>query len=576
MFKKNYALKRGISILTLGAMLFSGIVGCGSNGDGNIQADKPAEDNTPVEITIFKTDNPSIETTWASVKDSPVVKQIEEKCNVKLNMVGGDHDKLQVMMASGEIPGDIIFVTSKEDVQNLIKGQHIVPLDDLVANNAPDIQNVESRIQISKDYYSNGTGQLYTLPSNVGLEGHEYMIYHSIYRVRWDWYKELGYPEIKNTDDLVEVLSQMQQNHPTTDDGKPVYAVSCNSDGFGYYCWSAYASTYGIGESGNVLFDTHDESDIYPKFSEDSPYWDAMEYYYKINQAGLFDPDAFTQTYDDFAAKVNAGQVMAPEASWLVLPFNQAEYAKDNTSIAGILAIPVEGTTVHTNVDLKFGFDAQLMCINKKSENPEKAMEVLNYMFSYEGSRLIKSGVKGEHWDIVDGVAQYTPEMSELLKKGGDELQNTGVNFFEHFAGYSHGVIDPEDGEPMQLQQGQVALKAQNLPVDDDFNAYYNCEYPYQAFENKINEGTIQDFSDYNYEWRMVIDIVPDDIKMIDAKIDDIVNKAAPKLVLAKDDAEFDSVKAQMIEDIYNAGYETSLDWWIPALQKSFEEIEKY
>ena len=452
MFKKNYALKRGISILTLGAMLFSGMIGCGNKAEGDPQTDKPAESNTPVEITIFKTDNPSIETTWASVKNSPVVKQIEEKCNVKLNMVGGDHDKLQVMMASGEIPGDIIFVTSKEDVQNLIKGQHISPLDDLVADHAPDIQNVESRIRISKDYYSNGTGQLYTLPSNVGLEGHEYMIYHSIYRVRWDWYKELGYPEIKNTDDMVEALRQMQQNHLTTEDGKPVYAVSCNSDGFGYYCWSAYASTYGIGESGNVLFDTHDESNIYPKFNEDSQYWDA----------GLFDPDAFTQTYDDFAAKVNAGQIMAPEASWLVLPFNQAEYAKDSASIAGIQAIPVEGTTVHTNVDLKFGFDAQLMCINKK--------------FSYEGSRLIKSGVKGEHWDTIDGVAQYTPEMSELLKKGGEDLQNTGVNFFEHFAGYSHGVIDPEDGEPMQLQQGQVALKSQNLPVDDDFNAYYNCE----------------------------------------------------------------------------------------------------
>ena len=103
MFKKNYALKRGISILTLGAMLFSGMIGCGNKAEGDPQTDKPAESNTPVEITIFKTDNPSIETTWASVKNSPVVKQIEEKCNVKLNMVGGDHDKLQVMMASGEI-----------------------------------------------------------------------------------------------------------------------------------------------------------------------------------------------------------------------------------------------------------------------------------------------------------------------------------------------------------------------------------------------------------------------------------------------------------------------------------------
>ena len=125
-----------------------------------------------------------------------MVKQIEEKCGVKLNVVGGDHDKLQVTMASGEIPGDIIFVESKDDVQNLIKGNHIMPLDDLVAEYGPDIQEVESRIQISKDYYSNGTGQLYTLPSNVGNEGHEYMIYHSIFRTRWDWYKAVSYTHL--------------------------------------------------------------------------------------------------------------------------------------------------------------------------------------------------------------------------------------------------------------------------------------------------------------------------------------------------------------------------------------------
>ncbi|MBS4828870.1 MAG: hypothetical protein KH128_07320 [Firmicutes bacterium] len=203
-------------------------------------------------------------------------------------------------------------------------------------------------------------------------------------------------------------------------------------------------------------------------------------------------------------------------------------------------------------------------------------MEVLNYLFSYEGSRLLRSGVKGVHWDVIDGVAQFTPEMNEILKKGGEELQKTGVDFFEQMSGYGQGVVNPEDGEPIKLQQGQVALKSQNLPVDDDFNEYYNCDYPYQAFENKIKEGKIKDFSDYDYEWRMVIDIEPEEIKMISAKIDDIVNKGQPKLILAKDDAEFESVKAQMIEDIYDAGYETYMEWWKPQMEGAFEKIGKY
>ena len=567
--------RKGICILMMGTILLAGLSGCGSKTAVEQEAEVKEEVQVP-EITIFKANNPSLDTTWALVKDSPVVKQIEEKCGVKLNVAGGDHDKLQVTMASGEIPGDIIFVESKDDVQNLIKGNHIMALDDLVAEYGADIQEMESRIRISKDYYSNGTGDLYTLPSNVGNEGHEYMIYHSVFRTRWDWYKEMGYPEVNNTDDMLEVLSQMQQAHPETEDGKKVYGISCSSDTTNYYTWGAYSSTFGLGEGGGFLFDIHDVTDMNPKFAKDSRFWEAMRYYYKANQLGLFDPDAFTQTYDDFTAKINAGQIMSPTASWLVTPFNQAAYAKDSAGITGIEAIPVDGTTVHTNISYKFGFEGQLMCINKKSEHPQKAMEVLNYLFSHEGSRLLRSGVKGVHWDVIDGVAQFTPEMNETLKKGGEELQKTGVDFFEQMSGYGQGVVHPEDGEPIKLQQGQIALKSQNLPVDDDFNQYYNCDYPYQAFDNKIKEGKIKDFSDYDYEWRMVIDIEPEEIKMISAKIDDIVNKGQPKLILAKDDAEFESVKAQMIEDLDNAGYETYMEWRRPQIEGAFEKIGQY
>jgi hypothetical protein len=36
------------------------------------------------------------------------------------------------------------------------------------------------------------------------------------YVVRWDYYKELGYPPINNEDDYLSVLQQMHENHPFT------------------------------------------------------------------------------------------------------------------------------------------------------------------------------------------------------------------------------------------------------------------------------------------------------------------------------------------------------------------------
>lgn len=48
--------------------------------------------------------------------------------------------------------------------------------------------------------------------------------------VRWDLYKELGYPEIKNLDDMVEVLAQMKEICPKDDNGKTTYGVSLFND----------------------------------------------------------------------------------------------------------------------------------------------------------------------------------------------------------------------------------------------------------------------------------------------------------------------------------------------------------
>ena len=51
-----------------------------------------------------------------------------------------------------------------------------------------------------------------------------------IYAVRWDLYKEIGSPEIKNDDDYVEALKKMKEIYPETEDGLPVYALSAYND----------------------------------------------------------------------------------------------------------------------------------------------------------------------------------------------------------------------------------------------------------------------------------------------------------------------------------------------------------
>ncbi len=56
--------------------------------------------------------------------------------------------------------------------------------------------------------------------------------------------------------------------------------------------------------------------------------------------------------------------------------------------------------------------------------------------------------------------------------------------------------------------------------------------------------------------------VVPDDIKTIGTKCDEIVTKAIPKLVLSTTQDEFNAARDQLIADLKAAGADTAWDWW--------------
>lgn len=61
----------------------------------------------------------------------------------------------------------------------------------------------------------------YFFPQKIGYNGVGYSnsAYNRGYIVRWDYYKELGYPPINNEEDYLNVLLQMHANHPCAEEG---------------------------------------------------------------------------------------------------------------------------------------------------------------------------------------------------------------------------------------------------------------------------------------------------------------------------------------------------------------------
>ena len=73
-------------------------------------------------------------------------------------------------------------------------------------------------------------GITYGMGNDIGVNLTDISGFSYAWSTRWDLYRELGYPEIKNMDNFASVLIQMQQIEPTDDNNKRTYAVSLFSD----------------------------------------------------------------------------------------------------------------------------------------------------------------------------------------------------------------------------------------------------------------------------------------------------------------------------------------------------------
>ena len=168
-----------------------------------------------------------------------------------------------------------------------------------------------------RKYYSNGDGGLYFWTPFIGKEpvGSEEW---NGFTIRWDWYKELGYPEVKDEDEFLDVVKQIVDNHPATENGDKVYGVATFSDGslWGWWAFGCFYGFHNLSDAYSIRIADNANEVVNNFTTMDSPVWHAIEYYYKANQMGIFDPDSLTMKGEDLNAKATNGQLVSPLCGW--------------------------------------------------------------------------------------------------------------------------------------------------------------------------------------------------------------------------------------------------------------------
>jgi len=533
-----------------------------------------ASEKEPVTLKLSSDNALFMATLAPGAQHDPVMEEIRRKTGVTLELdTQTDDKKFNLMLAGGDLPDIIVLQNAPKYLKQMIEGNQVIPLDELIEKHGQTIlKESPSKIEISKRFFSNGTGSLYAIPGIASRKGPQYKYGNHAYNIRWDYYKELGFPAVNNLDDLLKLLADMQQKHPTNAQGQKVYGMAPLFD------WGLVPY-----EMFDRLFDRINKNNLFVYLEPGTfkaaggildpnvAYWEGTKFYRKANEMGVLDPDSFTQKYENFTEKVKSGRVLLSPWTWAGVTEANAALAKEDP-LKGWEPLPVPaGQTVYLGEFGENGFSNRLIMISKNSKHPERAMELIDYLQSFEGSRLIQNGIQGKDWDVVDGKPQWKQATIDAQKNDPNFSQNTGIGLYWNLAGFVDGYPDPEYGTPINFTNQADFWRTQMTELDQDYSKHYGVSYPGELVEKRVEAGEIRTIY-YDMDNELGTDTsMPDDIKRIETKVTDYLVRMAPKLIYAATEEEYASTQAKMMDELKGMGAQKAIDYWMANMTKASE-----
>lgn len=487
---------------------------------------------------------------------------LQDMINADIELIEYDNDTHKLALASGDM-ADIMMVNTASTV---LDGGLAVAMDDYLEEYGQNMLNERyaKRNAIIRELVSNGDGKLYFHTPNTGAEALTgSTTTWNGYLVRWDLYKEIGAPAIANDDDYIEVLKQMVAIAPETTNGAPVYGMGLH--GSEQWAWNI-RSMANLGYS-NVTTWAYAASTQTTELMEnytnvESPFWANMEFYFKLNQAGLLDPDSFTMTGEQVQEKAANNQYVGSYCTWYTSDMYDTNRETDDATLAGIIAVYGEGISGWYGANHTVGWGDKMSFITKSCENVPLAVSFFNALDSDELNRVHYSGLEGKTWDYVDGVPTIKPEIIELKAVGGDNWNKLGISSFNNQIGASEfGVA--ADGYYFNLFDNDDLKYASLSPLEKDYADFYGVKYPSQVHYNMVKEGkAVNQSGNQAQAVQLGMAVCPDDIIRIDARMEEIVVRAIPGLVNAADEAAFTAAQEALINELKSAGADESWAWW--------------
>lgn len=424
-----------------------------------------AED--PITLTFFNIfDNITFDPSWQVFQEAAKLTNVSLESSVSKSS-SDEVAAFNLMISSGKL-ADLISYKSLSELEKLGMDGALLPLNDLIAEHAPNLQKAMDENPDLKKIATAVDGNIYVIPKiqTVAVAEGDF--------IRMDWLEKLDL-EVPNTvDELYEVFTAFRNEDPNGNgikDEIPMLSRQGNKHFDDVLnLWDAHQDFYV--RDGKITFGPMEEE-----------FHLAMTNAIKWYEEGLIDPEYFTRGSNSRDVLLGADQGGYCN-DWFG---SNAEYNdKLADTIHGFSFMPIapvenqKGNRVaHTSRVGNPGWAISATC-----EDPVAAIKYMDFWFTEVGSKLVNFGIEGVTYTEENGEITYTDAIMKSDKTALSELRGYGVQYrigmiqdYAYEEAWSNEIaaagnaMYEENGyvyTPIPELNGELALKY----VEEDANEY--------------------------------------------------------------------------------------------------------
>ncbi len=470
------------------------------------------------------------------------------------------------MIAGGEYPD---FIDGGDGMAQLYDAGALVALDDYI----DDYPNIKEYLTDQEwDKLRQEDGHIYWINQFQNIYGEEKATTHNdeAFWIQTRVLEWAGYPEVKTMDQYFDLIEAYQEANPTMEDGTENIPYTILCEDWRYFCLeNAPQFLDGYPNDGSVIVDPEEL-----KVIDYNTTPTAVKYFQKLNEEyhkGIVDPESFTQTYDEYIAKLSTGRVLGMIDQWWNFAYNVNDSLKQqglDEQGCDYVPLPItieEGIQNRWHCSGSVLNEASGLAITTSCEDVEGALQFINDLLSQEVHDLRYWGVEGEDYEVDENGLFYRTEEQRL--EASDTAYKAShlctYSYFPQYAGTSRDGINAMQPQyqPTEFFDG----------LSDDVKKCFEA-YGAETYVDMLgtSEAPGPWYPMYSYSNNMTTS-TPGGMAL--TKMGEIKHEYLPKVVMAED---FDAAWDEYMEAYESCDPQAFLDEMQEELDRRMEEAAKY